>query len=227
MDTWNGRLVMNALEQAGAVIACTAFRTPSLDQVATVYLPIAIYAENEGTFININGISQQFASSVPAPGEARPGWKVLRVLANHLNMENFNYENIDEITREVQDLAGDVVPDNSGPYRDPVLNQPQANTISRITDMPMNSLDVLVRHAEPLQQTDDIADDTAHLSQSMADKIGLVNGDRVVIEQSDASLEIGYSIDNRIPDNTVLIHAAGKNTSGLGAWYAGISIRKA
>lgn len=61
----------------------------------------------------------------------------------------------------------------------------------------------------------------------MADKLNLNNGANVIVEQSGESLELGYVIDNRLPDDTVLILAAGINTSGLGAWFEEITVRKA
>ena len=35
-------------------------------------------------------------------GEARPGWKVLRVLANLLNLPGFEYTSSDQITEEAR-----------------------------------------------------------------------------------------------------------------------------
>lgn len=227
LDSWNGKLVMNGLGQATTVVAFSAFRTPSLDQVATVYLPITLYAENEGSFININGTRQQFTSCVPGQGEARPGWKVLRVLGNHLQLDNFEYEDINEVSNEVTGLIDNIPGSDNGAYTEPVINYSSTGTVNRISDMAMNSLDMLVRHADSLQQTQDVADDKLHINQSFANKLGLDNGDRVIIEQSDSSLELNYVVDDRLPDNTVLILAAGTNTSGLGNWFDEVVIRKA
>lgn len=226
IDTWNGRLAMGSLEQAESVIAFSAFRTPSLDKVAKVYLPISLYAENEGSLINIQGTNQSFASCVSPQGEARPGWKVLRVLANNLQLENFEYEDITEVKKEVNDLIANISPNNNAQYREAVFNKPTDKTLARLTDMSMNSLDVLVRHAQSLQQTQDISDGKVHLNQSLANEIGLINGASVLIEQSESSLNLGYAIDNRLPDNTILIHAAHPDSAGLGAWYENVSIRK-
>ena len=55
------------------VVACTAFRSPSLEAVAQVLLPIAAFAETSGTFVNAEGAWQGFRGAVAPPGEARPG----------------------------------------------------------------------------------------------------------------------------------------------------------
>jgi NADH-quinone oxidoreductase subunit G len=227
LDLWNGHKVMETLGQAGSVISCSAYRTPALDAVATVYLPIAIYAENEGSFINLNGTNQSFSACVPPRGEARPGWKILRVLANHLQINKFDYESVADITNELNDITQNLTNSNLGPFAEPVLNNYPGIDVTRITDMTMNSVDMLVRHAVSLQQTQDIADDKVHLNQTMAEKIGLVNGAKVLVEQSGVFLQLDYIIDNRLPENTILLHAAGSQTSSLGAWYDNVTIRKA
>ena len=46
-------------------------------QYANVILPLATYAESDGTFTNHAGRVQRFAAAVQPPGEARPGVRVL------------------------------------------------------------------------------------------------------------------------------------------------------
>jgi NADH-quinone oxidoreductase subunit G len=46
-------------------------------EYANVVLPIATYAETEGTFTNHAGRVQRVRPAVPPPGQARPGWQVL------------------------------------------------------------------------------------------------------------------------------------------------------
>jgi len=46
-------------------------------QFADAVLPIATYAETDGTFTNFARRVQRFHAAVPPPGEARPGWRVL------------------------------------------------------------------------------------------------------------------------------------------------------
>jgi NADH dehydrogenase/NADH:ubiquinone oxidoreductase subunit G len=54
-------------------------------------LPIAPFTETSGTFVNIEGRIQSFNGVVKPRGDARPAWKVLRVLGNVLNLEGFDY----------------------------------------------------------------------------------------------------------------------------------------
>jgi NADH-quinone oxidoreductase subunit G len=60
--------------------------------IADVMLPIAPYTETAGTFVNTEGRVQSFNGVVKARGDARPAWKLLRVLGNVLNLDGFGYD---------------------------------------------------------------------------------------------------------------------------------------
>ncbi len=62
-----------------------------------VLLPIAPFSETPGTFVNAEGRVQGFHAVVKPPGETRPAWKVLRVLANLLNLPGFDYESAQDV----------------------------------------------------------------------------------------------------------------------------------
>ena len=65
-----------------------------------------------------------------------------------------------------------------------------------------------------------------HLNKSFADKIGLAEGARVKVQQQDSSTELDFVIDNRIADQTVLIHAGHPDTAELGFWFSEVTIGK-
>ena len=54
-----------------------------------VLLPIAPFTETSGTFVNAEGRVQSFHAVVKPLAEARPAWKVLRVLGNLLGPAGF------------------------------------------------------------------------------------------------------------------------------------------
>ena len=95
---------MAALGQADFVVAASAFRSPALESVAQVLLPIGAFAETSGTYVNGAGTWQGFQGAVAPPGEARPGWKVLRVLGNLLGLPGFDYGDTAAIRAELAAL---------------------------------------------------------------------------------------------------------------------------
>ena len=98
-DVANPAAAARALLAAETVIACSVYRNGALDY-ADVILPITPFTETAGTFINCEGRVQSFNGTVRPAGEARPGWKVLRVLGNLLGLEGFEYETSDQVRSE-------------------------------------------------------------------------------------------------------------------------------
>jgi predicted molibdopterin-dependent oxidoreductase YjgC len=67
------------------VVLDTEQRAPA--QFADTVLPLATYAECDGTFTNHAGRVQRFQSAVRSPGEARPGWQSLAELLVRLGVD--------------------------------------------------------------------------------------------------------------------------------------------
>ena len=64
------------------VVALTPFVSDGLLECADLMLPTGTFAETSGTFVNVEGTWQSFSGVASPVGESRPTWKVLRVLAN-------------------------------------------------------------------------------------------------------------------------------------------------
>jgi NADH-quinone oxidoreductase subunit G len=151
-DTADGQTAQRALQSADHVIALTPFASEALRECADILLPVGTFAETPGTFVNAAGTWQSFEAAMRPVGDARPAWRVLRVLGNLLELKGFEYETCGDVREEVQALIGAVAPDNrhSGEYRPPVREGELslAGVLLGIYD-----IDALVRRSEPLQQT--------------------------------------------------------------------------
>jgi predicted molibdopterin-dependent oxidoreductase YjgC len=71
-----GRRVRAAMERLDFLVVLDAFATAAVETAHTV-LPIASYAETEGTFTNFENRVQKVRPATAPPGEARDGWRVL------------------------------------------------------------------------------------------------------------------------------------------------------
>ena len=227
LDCCEPAAAVAALNSAGSVIACSSYRSSTMLEYADVLLPVALFAENEGSFVNLEGRHQHFASAVTPAGEARPGWKVLRVLANLLDCEGYAYENINQLSSEALAAIGEFETAQivGAPYSAP-KNNGNAQ-LQRLSEVPMNSADALVRHATSLQMTADVADGAVHINSRLAEQLNLGSAENVRAEQGDASLTLPLVIDERVADDCVLIHAKQKVSAALGSWFAEISLEKA
>ena len=74
------------------MVMLTPLGDGACSEYADVLLPITPYTETSGTFVNSEGRVQSFNGVVRPLGDARPGWKVLRVLGNLLSVPGFDYE---------------------------------------------------------------------------------------------------------------------------------------
>ena len=144
----------DAFTAADFVLAMTTHLPQSMRALAHVVLPISSFAETSGTYINIEGLWQSWAGAANPVGESRPGWKVLRVLANMLNLAGFEYANSDEVLQALK-LKCDA--------RTLPTNRNQATVVdpeSVIAPGPWMSLppyqgDALVRRSDALSKTQD------------------------------------------------------------------------
>ncbi|MGI9272499.1 MAG: NADH-quinone oxidoreductase subunit NuoG, partial [Woeseiaceae bacterium] len=100
------------LERQDFVIALTAFDSDALRKSADLLLPVGTFAETSGTFVNAAGTWQSFAGVAAPVGEARPAWKVLRVIGNLLDADDFDYVSSEDVRDELADQIGEVVPNN-------------------------------------------------------------------------------------------------------------------
>jgi NADH-quinone oxidoreductase subunit G len=84
-----------ALSSAEMVISLSPFKANMA--ISDVILPIAPFTETSGSFVNAEGRVQSFHAVVKPAGDARPAWKVLRVLANLLKLPGFEFDSSQEV----------------------------------------------------------------------------------------------------------------------------------
>ncbi|MBU3694573.1 MAG: NADH-quinone oxidoreductase subunit G, partial [Rhodocyclaceae bacterium] len=99
-DCADGGAALRAMKAADTVVCLTTHRDGAADY-ADVLLPVAAWTETAGTRVNCEGRAQAFVGVVPPAGEARPAWKVLRVLGNLLGLKGFEQESIDDVRRDL------------------------------------------------------------------------------------------------------------------------------
>jgi len=143
------------LAQVPMVVTFSPFKA-NMD-ISDVLLPLAPFTETAGTFFNTEGVAQSFHAVVKPLGEARPGWKVLRVLGHMLGLKGFDFETLEEVRAQAW----------TADYQKNLSNQTQAPMdISARTQIPVSAsiyqLDGLVRRSPPLQRTADARPEVTH-----------------------------------------------------------------
>ncbi|WP_373379685.1 NADH-quinone oxidoreductase subunit NuoG [Cupriavidus nantongensis] len=226
-DAADPRQALAALAQAGTVVVLSPFRSEAAMQYADVILPVTPFTETAGTFVNCEGKPQSFNGVVRALGEARPGWKVLRVLGNLLDVAGFDYETAESVRAEVLSAPVEAQLDNAtdAPIR---VAAAGANGIERIADVPIYHADPIVRRAESLQLT--AAARRAMQIALPADlfaRLGIQSGDPVRVTQGQGSVVLPAVLEATLPANTVRVPAATPAAMGLGAMFGTVTVEKA
>jgi len=144
--------IESALQSAECVVALTPYAGQEQLANSTVILPVGAFAETSGTWVNVEGRWQSVAGAARPPGEARPAWKVLRVLGNLLDLPGFDYlssEDVrDEIRRELDEASA-----GAPPAAGFTLGRLAAVDSSR--EVGIYRVDAVVRRSRPLQETVD------------------------------------------------------------------------
>ncbi|CAD5374466.1 NADH-quinone oxidoreductase [Rubrivivax sp. A210] len=225
LDAADAAAARKSLAESGLVVALTAFKDVAAD-VADVMLPIAPFTETAGAFVNAEGRLQSFHGVVKPQGDARPGWKVLRVLGNLLGLPGFDQESAEQVRAEalgnLATLSGRL--DNGGA----VLTAPAATPagLQRVADVPIYATDASVRRATSLQLTADARPPMVGLPSALWRQLGLQAGGRVRVGQGGAKLELPAREDISLADGSVRIAAGLAATAALGAMFGTVTVEK-
>jgi NADH-quinone oxidoreductase subunit G len=215
-----------ALQASGLVVALTPFRDAAVDH-ADVLLPIAPFTETAGTFVNAEGRVQSFHGVVKPWADARPAWKVLRVLGNLLGLPGFDHESSEAALEEA--LAGDepAARLSNEPVGTMPALAPAARGFERVADVPIYATDALVRRAAALQATHDARAPVVGLPSALWKQLNLAVGATVRVTQGAASAVLPAREDMTLAPTAVRVAAGHTSTLSLGPMFGAIAVEAA
>jgi NADH-quinone oxidoreductase subunit G len=219
-DSAAGAAAIEALDRAGCVVAVSSYVTPAMKRYADVLLPMGTAVETAGTWVNGEGRWQSVNGAVRPQGDARPAWKILRVLGNLLDLNGFDYMEVTEIRRELQSLCREVQLENRAIGLDRArfgIPEPAAGEggYRRVAPVGMYTIDPVVRRAAALQSTVK-AEEQRHLLVNPADaeREGWEDGMRLRVEQDGVGADVPLRADDKVPAGTVVLYS-GEHAGGL------------
>ncbi|NOT20582.1 MAG: NADH-quinone oxidoreductase subunit G [Sideroxydans sp.] len=226
LDCANPQQALAAMQGADTVIALTAYKHKALDY-ADVLLPIAPFTETSGTFVSAEGRVQSFKGAVKPLGEARPAWKVLRVLGNLLKVEGFEFDTSEAVRDEV--LKGVDVASNLNNTLAGVEVQATsaASGMQRVSEVPIYATDAIVRRSAPLQATADASTPQVWMHSEELNNIGVKSGMNVKVMQGSGSVKLACHADDKLPKGVVRVAAGHPATAALGAMFGEITVERA
>ena len=215
LDCNDPHTAMKAMHAAEFVICLSAYKGLA-PAYASVLLPIAPFTETSGSFVNAEGRMQSFNGVVKPLGEARPAWKVLRVLGNLLGLAGFDYDSSEQV-REELGKPGEFAGKLDNRLAGIALQTPSASGgLQRIADVPIYAGDAIVRRAASLQQTRDAETPRAWMNAALLARLGLKGGQAVKVRQGEGEAAMNAALDERLPRDCVRLAAAHAATSDLG-----------
>ena len=232
LDCGDPSAALSAMRSADFVVAMSAYSTGAEDY-AHVLLPIAPFTETSGTFVNTEGRMQGFNGVVRPFADARPAWKVLRVLGNLMDIAGFDYDTSEQVRDEV------CTPDNVAARLDnrvaglerslnagteSVRESQVAGILQRVADVPIYFTDPIVRRADSLQQTHDAQPPKAWMNAALAARLGVEAGLKVRVRQGGGEAVLELGIDDLLPADCVRIAAGHPASATLGAMLGEITL---
>ncbi len=224
MDFADGAAARVSLSKAETVVALTAFRS-AVEAYADVMLPIGPFAETSGTFVNCEGRAQSFHAVTKPKGDTRPGWKVMRVLGNLLELNGFQHES-SEAVRD-QAIAGGIEAALSNRLNGfapsvAVLD----GGIERVADVPIHFADPLVRRAPSLQKTRDARVPALRASVATLQQAGLAEGGKARVKMNGDAIELVVEADAGVPAGCMRIATAHRTTAALGPMFGNLVVER-
>ena len=225
-DFANPMLASKALGQAATVIALSAYCSDELKEVADVIFPITPFTETAGSYINMAGTIQTVQASVRPLAQARPAWKVLRVLANLLGLDGFSFNT----AAEVKDAA--LPKDVTALLNNKTQATPQASNalvqgLERLADVPIHFTDAIVRRSNALRLTRDSKRALqVGLAAGLFEQLNLKEGDAVRVTQDGAQVVMPATLQKELPEGVVRVSAATEASALLGSMFGTLTVER-
>ena len=224
-DTACPSIAVQAIEDADFVISMSSYVTEEMKNYADVLLPISPTSETSGTLINAQGLWQSFTGAITPMAEARPAWKVLRVLGNIFELEGFDYITSEDVRDEAKEKIATPESSNKMQWRCPTgLSEQKSDVVNRIGLLPIYAVDSTVRRSDALQQTNDALPACIIVNTETAKQYDIHDEDKVAVTQNNVNLKLRVHIEDSIPNNCVVIPQGVQGVEMFDAAYSEIKL---
>ena len=220
-DYHSPKKINSALKKAKFNLAISPYISDSFKEFDVV-LPMTPFTETSGTFINMEKTIQSFSAVTPPVGQSRPGWKILRVLANFLQLEGFSYDSSEEVKTDAM-----IEMDKKNEFS---LTDFKPSNIERglevLNVVRANDSDMIVRRATSLHQNKNKDQSCCLINPTTMLEEGLIEGQKIKISSSEAEILINVKADDNVCLNAVVIYGKQDETFILGM-HNKVKIKKA
>ncbi len=221
-DFANPHAARQSMLGAEFVVVLSAYQNESIKDYANVILPMAPFAETSGTYINVDRLWQTVKGALAPHGESRPAWKILRVLANLLQCDGFDYTSTDDVLDEVKTRVG-MMHEASATLFYPESLPAIRDELVRVGEWPLYRGDAIVRHALELQRCGSAEIACVKMNPETARRLQL--GAHATVSQGHIEITLPLISDARIAPDVIWVANAMPETADLGHAFAAINVK--
>ena len=218
-DTFAPAMYDKAREDAEFHVYAGAFACEGVKRTADAVLPLGLPPEIDGTWVNVDGIVQAVAAGSALPGEARPGWKVLRALGAALGIDGFDFVDLKDVHARIADRISAPVAVKAGGLAARVAAV--EGKLARVATVGIYRTDAVVRRAKALQAHPLNRAPALRICADDARALGLLGG--VKADVNGTALPV--VIDAAVPKGCAWIEAGFAATASLPPHGAALSIK--
>jgi NADH-quinone oxidoreductase subunit G len=215
---------LRALGAAQQVVAFAAYASPALKAVAQVLLPLALLPESEGTLTNVDGLRQTVPAGARAPGEARPGWRVLRALGAQAGLAGFDFT---DFAGAHAAIARDEPAPRSGGLAPRPAATPAEGALVRIATSAVYRADAVLRRAAPLNAHPLNLGPGITLHPEDALARGLAAGAIAKVDDGRGTAALPVRVSTRVPRGAAWVESGYAATAPLAGSGARLTVNKA
>ena len=194
-DFINPKLAIDIFKKEDVfVVSLNCFEDEITLMSSDVILPLAGFYESSGTHINFDGIAQSFSASIKGPGESKPGWKIIKVFADLLGLEGFEYTDSTQVTQDALSMSP-VNKETLLEVNNKVTGDAKITTHWQYSPY---SVDGISRKAKALQETQIGKINHAYISDLTAKEL--------MLSEDDLYHGVPVSINETVAEGCVFVH---------------------
>jgi NADH-quinone oxidoreductase subunit G len=220
-DFADNAVAMRALAQAKSVVAFAAYAPEALRDVANVILPIGLLPEIDASLANALGHTQRVAAAARLPGDARPGWRVLRALGEAMGLgQGFEFIDLAAL-RESMQASQPACGEGLAP------RQAAATGLQRVATTAIYRSDAVLRRATPLNAHPLTTGPAIRLHPEDALALGLSEGAIASVDDGRGRAALPVRLSPRVAHGAVWIESGYDATAPLAPTGAALTVAKA
>ncbi|MGH8114339.1 MAG: NADH-quinone oxidoreductase subunit NuoG [Rhodanobacteraceae bacterium] len=199
----------HARDAAGFYVYAGAYACEGVKRTADAVLPLGLPPEIDGTYVNVDGFVQSIAAGANLPGDARPGWKVLRALGAALGVAGFEFVDLAAVHKRIHGQLEQPVSAARGELGSRA--QTSDDKLTRLATVGIYRTDAVVRRAKALQAHPLNRAPALRICADDARALGLLEGVKADVN----GVQLPVVVNASVPQGCAWIEAGHAATAAL------------